>query len=58
MLYRLPGILKAKIRKLLLSLGYKLVRVGGPLDRCTMDGAFRALVRRKHAFPRPAVHTA
>jgi len=50
MLHRLPGILKAKIRKLFLSLGYKLVRVGGPLDRCTMDGAFRALVRRKHAF--------
>jgi len=50
MLHLLPGPFKKSLRRLLQRLGYKLVRVGGPLDRCTMDGAFRALARRKHPF--------
>jgi FkbM family methyltransferase len=40
--------MKKHLRKLLLGLGYKIYRAGGPLDRSTMDGAFRALVKRAH----------
>ena len=41
---------KKQVRRLLRGLGYKIYRAGGPLDRSTMDGAFRALVKRKHAI--------
>lgn len=40
--------MKKLIRRLLLGLGYKIYRAGGPLDRSTMDGAFLALAKRKH----------
>ena len=49
-LARLPDSLKKLIRSVFRDLGYKLVRVGGPLDRCTMNGAFRAVAGRKHFF--------
>lgn len=42
--------LKRIVRGWILALGYRIHRVGGPLDRSTMDGAFRALVKRKHAI--------
>src|SRR5713226_4686341 len=41
---------KAIIRRGLLALGYKIVRAGGAADRGSMEGAFRALQARKHAF--------
>ena len=43
-------MIKDALRQALRRLGYVVQRVGGPMDRCTMDGAFRALVRREHAF--------
>jgi len=42
--------LKSIIRRMLSLLGLKIIRAGGQADRCTMDGAFRALAARKHAF--------
>ena len=43
----MTAAIKKMLRKLLRNLGYRIHRVGGPLDRCTMDGAFRALKARK-----------
>ena len=48
MLRTVSDAMKKQIRRLLLGLGYKIYRAGGPLDRSTMDGAFRALASRKH----------
>ena len=48
MLRTVSDAMKKHIRRLLLGLGYKIYRAGGPLDRSTMDGAFRALANRKH----------
>jgi FkbM family methyltransferase len=42
--------MKALIKRALRSLGIHVARVGSPGDRCTMEGAFRALAARKHAF--------
>lgn len=50
MMHTVSEAAKKRIRKLLLALGYKIYRAGGPLDRATMDGAFRALARRGHAI--------
>jgi FkbM family methyltransferase len=50
MLRTVADAMKKHIRKLLLGLGYKIYRSGGPLDRSTMDGAFRALVGRQHSI--------
>jgi FkbM family methyltransferase len=44
------SIIKSGIKKLFRSLSLNISRPGGPSDRATMDGAFRALVGRKHAF--------
>lgn len=41
-------MIKAGIKKLMRHLGIHVSRVGGPADRATMEGAFRALVRRGH----------
>jgi len=41
-------MIKAGIKKLLRGLGLHVARAGGPADRATMEGAFRALVRRGH----------
>lgn len=43
-------MIKAGIKKLLRNLGIHVSRVGGPADRATMEGAFRALARRRHGF--------
>lgn len=43
-------MIKAGIKKFLRNLGVHVSRVGGPADRATMEGAFRALTRRGHAF--------
>jgi hypothetical protein len=42
--------IKAIVQALLAPLGVKLVRLGGPAERCTMDGALRALAARKHSL--------
>ncbi len=42
--------IKATINGILHGFGYKIVRASVPTDRCTMNGAFRALKARKHAF--------
>ena len=41
-------MLKAMIQALLAPLGVKLVRLGGPADRSTMDSGLRALAARGH----------
>lgn len=41
-------MIKAGIKKLMRHLGIHVSRVGGSADRATMEGAFRALVRRGH----------
>lgn len=38
------------VQALLAPLGVKLVRLDGPAERSTMDGAMRALAARKHEF--------
>lgn len=38
------------IKRALRALGVHIARVGSPGDRCTMEGAFRALAARKHTF--------
>jgi len=43
-------MIKSAIKKLLRGLGLHVSRSGGPADRATMEGAFRALVRRQHNF--------
>lgn len=43
-------MIKSTARRFLRTLGYSVTRVGSPADRATMEGAFRALARRKHAF--------
>jgi FkbM family methyltransferase len=48
------AFIKRNLRRLAFALGYRIHRVGGPLDRSTMDGAFRALKARGHA-PRTVV---
>jgi FkbM family methyltransferase len=50
MMRTVSEIAKKQARRLLRGLGYKIYRAGGPLDRSTMDGAFRALVTRKHTI--------
>lgn len=44
------AIVKAGIKKLLRSLGFRISRVDSPGGRATMDDAFRGLVRRRHGF--------
>ena len=41
---------KALVKSILRAAGVVVSGVGSPADRCTMDGAFRALARRRHAF--------
>ena len=41
---------KQIVQKLLGLVRYRLVRVDGPATRSTMEGALRAMARRKHAF--------
>lgn len=41
---------KTFLKGMLRTIGLVVSRAGGPADRCTMDGAFRALARRAHAF--------
>jgi len=43
-------MIKDLLRRALRRLGLVVQRVGGPMDRCTMEGAFRALARRGHAL--------
>lgn len=43
-------MIKRAIKKVARHLGLHVSRVGGPADRATMEGAFRAMVRRGHAF--------
>ncbi len=50
MLRKISRAVKKLIRGLLLSAGYRIYRAGGPPDRCTMEGAFAALLRRKHSI--------
>jgi FkbM family methyltransferase len=42
--------IKSVVKMLFRSLGYTVKRLDNPADRATMEGAFRALVHRKHAF--------
>lgn len=46
----MTGPAKKILQRLLGSVGLRLVRADGPATRSTMDGAFRALVRRNHGF--------
>lgn len=41
-------MIKAGIKKFLRGIGLHVARAGGPADRATMEGAFRALMRRGH----------
>ena len=42
--------IKASILRLLRRLGFYVTRAGGPAERTTMEGAFRALAARRHGF--------
>lgn len=43
-------MIKSGVKKLMRALGVHISSVGGSADRATMEGAFRALRRRGHAF--------
>jgi FkbM family methyltransferase len=46
----LPGSVKSAIRRLVGSLGYRLVPADGPLGRASMEDAMQATARRGHAL--------